>query len=75
LLDELLPGVSEVDGLNAGEEVLLQVVLKEVLHLHVADQGIKVGEQLETFFVWNLAEAVVGVVTFEHGMERCVGAV
>ena len=65
LLNEFLPGVSEVDCLDAGKEVLLQVGLEEVLHLHVTDQGVHVGEELETLFVGNLRETVVGVVAFE----------
>lgn len=68
LLNEFLPSVSEVDCLDAGKEVLLQVGLEEVLHLHVTDQGVHVGEELETLFVGNLRETVVGVVTFEDGV-------
>ena len=54
LLNEFLPCVSEVNCLDAGEEVLLQVVLQEVLHLHVTDQRIQVGKELESLFIGNL---------------------
>jgi hypothetical protein len=38
LLNKLLPCVSELNSLNAGEEVFLKIVLQEVLHVHVSNQ-------------------------------------
>lgn len=67
--NEFLPCVSEVNCLDAGEEVLRQVVLEEYLHLCVPDQGIHEGKELEALFIGNLCETVVGVVTFKNWVE------
>jgi hypothetical protein len=57
------------------EEVHLDVELSELLELGIADKRFKVGQKLESFFIGNLIEGVVRVVTTEDGVQRAIGII
>lgn len=63
VLNEELPGFTELDRGDACELVLGDVEVEEVLHLRATDEGLEIIEKLEALLVGDLAEGVVRVVT------------
>jgi hypothetical protein len=53
--------------------VFLYVVVEERLHDIGANQGLHIGEELESLLIWDFTERVVWVVSFENWVKTRVG--
>jgi hypothetical protein len=73
ILHPVLPGLSQLNGGDALFEVSPDIVLEELLHLGLSKDSLHVEQQLESLFIGDFREGVVGVVTLEDGVETGVG--